>query len=74
MNCLASKRISSILVAQSYFFSTTRETVRLCMGESKIPHLRLRTFAPNTSENYTCIYMSLNIKRRINFLIRHIIY
>ena len=26
------------------------------------------------SENYTCIYMTLNIKRHINFLIRHIIY
>jgi len=27
-----------------------------------------------TSENYTCMHMTLNIKRHINFLIRHIIY
>jgi len=27
-----------------------------------------------SSENYTCMYMTLNIKRHINFLIRHIIY
>ena len=26
------------------------------------------------SENYTCMYMTLNVKRHINFLIRHIIY
>jgi len=26
------------------------------------------------SENYTCMHMTLNIKRHINFLIRHIIY
>ena len=28
----------------------------------------------HTSENYTCMHMTLNIKRHINFLIRHIIY
>jgi len=28
----------------------------------------------HTSENYTCMYMTLNIKWHINFLIRHIIY
>jgi len=26
------------------------------------------------SENYTCMHMTLNFKRHINFLIRHIIY
>ena len=26
------------------------------------------------SENYTCMYMMLNIKRHMNLLIRHIIY
>ena len=30
--------------------------------------------SPTPSENYTCMYMTLNIKRHINFLIRHIIY
>jgi len=28
----------------------------------------------NSSENYTCMHMTLNIKRHTNFLIRHIIY
>ena len=42
MNCLASKRIYLMRVAQSYFSSTIRETVRLCLGESEIPQLRQR--------------------------------
>ena len=28
----------------------------------------------SSSENYTCMYMTLNIKRHINLFIRHIIY
>jgi hypothetical protein len=34
---------------------------------------RRECLAKCTSENYTCIYMSLNIKRHMIFLIRHII-
>jgi len=40
MNYLASTRIYKIWVAHSYYFPL-REIVRLCMGESEIPHLRL---------------------------------
>jgi len=33
-----------------------------------------RTNRMRSSENYTCMHMTLNIKRHINFFIRHIIY
>jgi len=37
-------------------------------------HSLLKAVTRWTSENYTCMYMMLMIKRHINFLIRHIIY
>jgi len=58
---------------ESYILAHVLTYLSLLLSSNANNFLRLwlKSF---TSENYTCMHMTLNIKRHINFLIRHIIY
>jgi len=53
--------------------SNIHDVIELCGGITARKKVAIG-WRHSTSENYTCMYMTLNIKRHINFLIRHIIY